>query len=55
MNNNKVDEKKFFFKLHFDTHKLSIQIQISLIVGSLYLAGLHTDVCIEQKKKTNKV
>ena len=41
----------FFLKLHFPIYKLSIQIQISLILGNLYLAGLHTDISIEQEKK----
>ena len=40
----------FALKLHFHIHKLSIQIQISLIVGNFYSAGLHTDISIEQKK-----
>ena len=45
----------YFLKLHFHIHKLSIQIQISLILGKLYSAGLHTDISIEQMKKANKV
>ena len=40
-----------FLKLHLHIYKLRIQIQISLILGNLYLAGLHTDISIEQKKK----
>ena len=31
------------FFLNFDIYKLNIQIQISLMIGNLYLAGLITD------------
>ena len=40
-----------YLKLHFLIYKLSIQIQISLILGNLYSAELHTDISPEQEKK----
>ena len=39
-----------FSKLCFHIYKLSIQIQISLMLGNLNLAGLNTDISIQAKE-----
>ena len=45
-----------FFKTSFHIYILSIQIQISLLLGNLHSAGLSTDISTHQanKKTTTK-